>query len=219
MIVTDSATEFLSETFGEFLQRHDIKPVTTAPYAHWQNGRCERHGDILQSMLTKVDLEHPVETYDELQQALIQCTSAKNKLSIRRGYSPEVLVFGKCSKVPGSISSSEGESSLASADREDALGVAFRKSLALRRERARVAFHQADNDMALRRACLRRSRPLRDAYEPGEWVMMWQPSATGGHWYGPLKVVVQENQQFSLGHSRGEVASPSTRTYQTSLLK
>ena len=74
------------------------------------------------------------------------------------------------------------------------LGVAFRKSLALR-ERARVAFHQADNDMALRRACLRRSRPLAATRtEPGEWVMMWQPSATGGHWYGPLKVVVQENQ-------------------------
>ena len=201
MIVTDSATEFLSETFGEFLQRHDIKPVTTAPYAHWQNGRCERHGDILQSMLTKVDLEHPIETYDELQQALLQCTGAKNKLSIRRGYSPEVLVFGKCAKLPGSLSSSEGESSLASADREDALGIAFRKSLALR-ERARIAFHQADNDMALRRACLRRSRPLRDAYEPGEWVMMWQPTATGGHWFGPLKVVTQENQ-YSVWATQG----------------
>ena len=201
MIVTDSATEFLSETFGEFLQRHDIKPVTTAPYAHWQNGRCERHGDILQSMLTKVDLEHPIETYDELQQALLQCTGAKNKLSIRRGYSPEVLVFGKCAKLPGSLSSSEGESSLASADREDALGIAFRKSLALR-ERARIAFHQADNDMALRRACLRRSRPLRDAYEPGEWVMMWQPTAMGGHWFGPLKVVTQENQ-YSVWATQG----------------
>ena len=67
MIVTDSATEFLSEAFQNFLQRHDIKPVTTAPYAHWQNGRCERHGDILQHMLSKVDLEYPVETYEDLQ--------------------------------------------------------------------------------------------------------------------------------------------------------
>ncbi|CAL1168143.1 unnamed protein product [Cladocopium goreaui] len=169
MKVTDSATEFLSEAFQNFLQRHDIKPVTTAPYAHWQNGRCERHGDILQHMLSKVDLEYPVETYEDLLQALLQCTNAKNTLSIRRGYSPETLVFGKCSKLPGSLCSSEGFSSLASADREDATGIAFRRSLALR-EKARTAFHQADNDMALRRACLRRSRPKRDAYEGDELV-------------------------------------------------
>ena len=193
MIVTDSATEFLSEAFLNFLQRHDIKPVTTAPYAHWQNGRCERHGDILQHMLSKVDLEYPVETYEDLLQALLQCTNAKNTLSIRRGYSPETLVFGKCSKLPGSICSSEGFSSLASADREDATGIAFRRNLALR-EKARTAFHQADNDMALRRACLRRSRPKRDAYEAGEWVMMWQPNPKGGHWFGPLKVITQEDQ-------------------------
>jgi hypothetical protein len=179
MIVTDSATEFTSDVFSVFLQRHDIKQVTTAPHAHWQNGRCERHGDILQNMLNKVDLEYPVGTYDDLLQALIQCTSAKNSLSIRRGYSPEVLVFGKCSKVPGSLSSTEGESSLASTDGEDALGIAFRRNLALR-ERARTAFHEADSDLPLRRACLRRARPTRDAYEPGEWVMMWQPSVKGG---------------------------------------
>eukprot|EP00435_Cladocopium_sp_Y103_P048904 s1817_g14.t1 len=122
MIVTDSATEFTSEAFAEFLQRHDIKPTTTAPYAHWQNGRCERHGDVLQNMLNRVDAEHPLETYDDLWQALVQCTNAKNTLSIRRGYSPEILVFGKRSKLPGSLVSSEGETSLASANREDALG-------------------------------------------------------------------------------------------------
>ena len=31
-----------------------INQVTTAPHAHWQNGRCERHGDIFQNMLNKV---------------------------------------------------------------------------------------------------------------------------------------------------------------------
>lgn len=77
IIVTDSATEFTSDVFSVFLQRHDIKQVTTAPHAHWQNGRCERHGGILQNMLNKVDLDYPVATYDDLLQALIQCTSAK----------------------------------------------------------------------------------------------------------------------------------------------
>ena len=141
----------------------------------------------------KIDLEMPITTNDELHQALVQSTHAKNTFSIRKGYSPEVLVFGKGSRLPGSISSCESESSMTSADRTDAQGIAFRRSLALR-EKARTAFHQADNDMALPRACLRRPRPDRKAYNPGEWVMMWQPTQQGGHWFGPLKVVTQEDQ-------------------------
>ena len=52
-LVTDSAIEFTSEQFAEFLQRHDIQSTTTAPYAHWQNGRSQRHGQILQTCWTK----------------------------------------------------------------------------------------------------------------------------------------------------------------------
>eukprot|EP00435_Cladocopium_sp_Y103_P051911 s2127_g16.t1 len=193
MMVTDSGTEFTSEYFSEFLQRHDVKPVTTAPLAHWQNGRCERHGQILQSMLDKIDHEMPIQTYKELQQALAQCTHAKNTLSIRKGYSPEVLVFGKSSRIPGSVTSCESMSSMASADRTDAYGIAFRRSLELR-EKARVAFHQSDNDQALRRACLRRTRPDRSAYAPGEWIMMWNTVNGESYWFGPLKVVAQESQ-------------------------
>ena len=163
----DPATEFTSEEFETFLQKHDARGVVTAPHAHWQNGRCERHGKILQSMLDKMDHDYPITTFAELQQALIQSTHAKNCLSIRKGYSPEVLVFGKSSKVPGSVASSEEIPAHTSAIREDAQGIQFRKSLALR-EKARIAFHQADNDMALRRACLRQSRPDRNGYNVGE---------------------------------------------------
>jgi transposase InsO family protein len=73
-LVTDSATEFTSEQFAEFLQRHDIQSTTTAPYAHWQNGRSERHGQILQNMLDKIDCEFPINSYDDLHQALVQST-------------------------------------------------------------------------------------------------------------------------------------------------
>eukprot|EP00435_Cladocopium_sp_Y103_P033991 s557_g8.t1 len=191
-LIMDAATEFNSEAFDEFLQRHDVKGITTSPHAHWQNGRCERHGQILQSMLNKLDHEKPINTFKELQQALIQCTHAKNTQSIRAGYAPEVLVFGKSSKLPGSNISSEDISAHASANRDDGQGIAFRQSLELR-ERARVAFHRVDNDMALRRACLRRTRPDRPGYAVGEWVMMWQPQPNNtGHWFGPLKVIQQE---------------------------
>ena len=147
MLVTDPATEFTSEMFQDFLQRNDIKGIKTSPNAHWQNGRCERHGEILQSMLTKIDLEQPITTYWEFHQALVQSTHAKNTLSIRRGYSPEILVFGESSKIPGSITSSDDMTAHESANRDDAQGILFRRNLALR-EKARVAFHQADNDQA-----------------------------------------------------------------------
>ena len=89
MMLTDSGTEFMSEYFSEFLQRFDVKSITAAPHAHWQNGRSERHGQILQSMLNKIDQEMPIQTYQELQLALVQWTHAKNTLSIRKGFSPK----------------------------------------------------------------------------------------------------------------------------------
>ena len=170
VLMTDAGTEFTSEHFMEFLQKFDVKPVTAAPHAHWQNGRCERHGHILQTMLSKIDHDMPIQTYTELQRPLVQCTHAKNFLSIRKGFSPEVLVFGKSSRLPGSLVSCDSMSSLSSADRDDAHGIAFRQSLALR-EKARVAFHQADNDQALRRAFHRRTR--RQVGHPG-WGLATQ---------------------------------------------
>ena len=41
-------------------------------------GRIERHGGILQTMLSKYELEHEITNYSQLQQALAQCTMAKN---------------------------------------------------------------------------------------------------------------------------------------------
>ena len=117
-MIMDSATEFTSEQFEEFLQRHDVKSTVTCPNAHWQNGRSERHGQILQTMLTKIDAESPIISFYDMQQALTQCTHAKNTLSIRRGFSPEVLVFGKSSKIPGSNVSSDEVSAHESALRE-----------------------------------------------------------------------------------------------------
>jgi len=80
--------------FTEFTQRFNIRNNVIPPEAHWQQGKIERHGFFLPEMLTKVDLENPIDDYESLQMALNQCTHAKNSLSVRRGYSPEVIVFG-----------------------------------------------------------------------------------------------------------------------------
>ena len=158
----DSGTELNSEEFQQFLQRFSIRCTTVAPEAHWQNGTIERHGSFLQHMLSKVDMEVPISSYQQLQLAWNQCCQAKNSMMIRHGYSPKIMVFGKQSRLPGSVLSDASLPAHTAAIQENAEYTTeeFRTQLKLR-EVARKAFHTADNSDALRRAMLRRSCPSR----------------------------------------------------------
>ena len=163
--------------------------------AHWQNGKAEHHGSFLQAMLTKVDREHPVSSYEQLQTALNQRTHAKNSLSIRHGYAPEVIVFGKHARLPGSVLSDESLPSHESIPQEeDTLHPSeFRRMLQIR-ESSRRAFHAADNLDTLRCALVRRSCPVRGPYEPGQWVMIWRANQQRKpSWIGPHRVILQED--------------------------
>ena len=203
-ILLDSATEFLSQQFVEFLQGMNVRCQVIPPDAHWQLGRIERHGGVLQNMLTKYELEHDVTNYQLLQQALTHCTMAKNACSLKQGYAPETLVFGRGLRVPGSIVGDDALPAHAMADREDQPGIRFRDMLA-KRETARKAFHAADNDMALRRAALRRDRPHRGAYSPGEWVMVWKNNLNKGSWIGPVKVIIQDGNNTVFCNNMGSI--------------
>ena len=170
-MIVDAGYEFNSEEFMTFTQAHNIKAATISTEAPYQNGKAERQGDTLKSMLSKYEAEHPITSYQELGEALWWCVQAKNACSLRKGFAPEVLVLGKHTRIPGSISSDELLPAHLLADSE----IQFRRQLACR-EAARRAFHQADNDASLRRALLRRSRPGHSAYQPGKWVMVWRPA-------------------------------------------
>ena len=190
----DSGTELNSEEFAEFAQRFNIKCETTNPEAHWQNGTIERHGSFLQHMLTKIDMDMPIKSYHDLQLALNQCTQAKNAMIVRHGYSPEIMVFGKQSRLPGSILSDASIPSHVTAVQEEdnTSWMCFRKQLQLR-EVARQAFHTADNSESLRRALLRRSCPSRGRYDPGQWVMIWRSIGPQKKaWLGPQRTVLQD---------------------------
>ena len=143
-LCVDAGKELNSEAFQIFLQSHNIRCRTIATRAHWQNGRAERHGAVLQEMILKYDKEQAIQTVDDLQQALWAVTQAKNSLSVRRGYSPEILVLGKATRLPGSVVSDDTIPAHLLAESEESQGVAFRKNLQ-RRELARKAFHEADN--------------------------------------------------------------------------
>ena len=193
-LVVDSGTELNSQEFQNFLQQYGIRCTTTNPEAHWQNGRVERHGSFLQSMLSRVDQEMGINDYHDLQASLNQCTSAKNMLSTRHGYSPEIIVFGRQSRLPGSILNDEGvPSHLQALQEKSEVSIGdFKRTLQLR-ETARRAYHAADNCDALRKAVLRRSCPHRGQYERGSWVMIWRTINVGEKkWLGPQRVIIQD---------------------------
>ena len=190
----DAATEFTSDEFQLFLQRSNIKGKVIATEGHWQNAHIERHGDILQQILSKMDTEDPIDDVNKLELALSMATHTKNQWSRHRGYPPETLVFGKMVRVPGSVVS-DLQCSAHSLASDQAEGLKFREDLAVR-ERARRAFCQVDNDQACRRALTHRSRPTRGQYEKGEWVMIWRKRGeTAGNWQGPMQVIIQDGSR------------------------
>ena len=215
LLCVDAGTELNSDEFGQFLQKHNVKSRTCAAEAHWQNARTERHGGILQVMLNKIDAEQPITNYDQLASALSHATGTKNQWSRHRGYPPELLVFGKGIRVPGSVTSDPSISAHAMAISNAPEGIRFRQDLAVR-EAARKAFAAVDNDQTMRRAIVQRSRPHRGFFEKGEWVMMWKKKGeTDGDWVGPMQVIIHESQNVvwvTRQHKLYRVAPEHVRT-------
>ena len=195
LLCLDAATELNSEEFSTFAQKYNICVRTIATDAHWQNSRAERHGGILQEILQKMDNEETISNYDQLEIAVGFATSVKNQWSRHRGLPPEVLVFGKQRQIPASITSDLKMPAHMLAESSCAEGIKFRQELEIR-ERARRAFAIVDNNQSMRRAIVQRTRPERQTYEKGQWVMMWkQRGEHQGQWIGPAQVIIQEGPQ------------------------
>ena len=195
ILCMDGATEFTSDEFQDYLQRSNIKGRVIATEGHWQNSHIERHGQILEQILSKMDTEEAIDDIAKLEAALIVATHTKNQWSRHRGFPPETLVFGKMVRVPGSVVSDLQCSAHSLVESDIAEGLRFREDLAMR-ERARKAFCQVDNDQACRRALTHRSRPSRGHYEKGEWVMIWRKRGeSNGNWQGPMQVIIQDGSQ------------------------
>ena len=203
-LIIDNETALCSDLFASMMQRCNTHLRVVAAYAHWQMGKTERHGDILQHMLQKLDHELPIDNDDQFRTALGQCCNAKNSLSRVRGYTPEILVLGKSTHLPGTLCDDEfPQPAQYLADSETSEGLLFRKSLQYR-ECARKAFIDADHSEQLRRAFLRRQRPHRGQFSGGTFVMFWRPGRgeNPGQWHGPARIIIQESQHVIwLSHS------------------
>eukprot|EP00435_Cladocopium_sp_Y103_P040013 s2586_g10.t2 len=124
-------------------------------------------------------------TYQEARKRLSEkATMTKNQWSRHRGFAPEMLVFGRSARISGSVISDESHAAHHMALQDLPDGQRFREELATR-ERARKAFAMVDNDQAMRRAIVGRSRPNRGQYAEGDWVMRWSKKGEAdGVWVG-----------------------------------
>eukprot|EP00435_Cladocopium_sp_Y103_P048969 s935_g14.t1 len=125
-----------------------------------------------------------------------------------------MLVFGRSARIPGSVISDNSHAAHHMALQDLPDGQRFREELAAR-ERARKAFAMVDNDQAMRRAIVGRSRPNRGRYAKGDWVMRWSKKGEAdGVWVGPLQVIIQEDQRvvwLSQGNKLFRVAPEHVR--------
>jgi hypothetical protein len=90
-VVVDAGTELNSEEVTSFAQAHNIHMTTISTEAHFQNGKAERHGYILQNMLSKYEKEHAIDTYHELKQGLWWCVQAKMPTASEKGMHLKLL--------------------------------------------------------------------------------------------------------------------------------
>ena len=149
-------------------------------------------------MLSRFDLERPIENEQEFGRILLSCFQAKNSLTRQNGFSPEQSVLGKAMRLPGSLVSDDSALSHTLGLGDEPESESFRRSLEIRTI-ARKEILMTDNDNAIRRALLRRSCPTRGPFEPGQLVMYWLKRHRAsrqevGRWHGPAKVVLQESQ-------------------------
>ena len=193
-VMFDSQTGFNSEQFGRFLQEHSIRSHVIPTGAHWQMGRCERHGGILLRMLDKFHVDQPIANWQDFERALQLLCNAKNSLSRHAGFTPEILVLGKSQHVPGSNTDDTDSAGFLGLDDPSADGSRFAQQLA-KREAARIAFIKADHCQALRKAMRARSRPDRMQFAIGDHVMYWRQGkgAEPGSWYGPARIIMLEH--------------------------
>lgn len=176
----DNGKEFCNKDFTDLCQNLMIEVNTTAAFSPWSNGMVERHNGLIADMVYK--LKEDVQCSSEI--AVCWAVNAKNNMVSVHGFSPQQLVFGANSPVPGLDADKvhlhqlgSKESSKIVADNINAM------------YNARKAFLEAQNSDRLKRALRDR---VYSAYEkqyyPGDKVYFrttgtdWKPGVVIGQY-------------------------------------
>eukprot|EP00435_Cladocopium_sp_Y103_P046990 s1741_g13.t1 len=102
----DEGLEFRGE-FTQWCANFGTLVFRAASRSPWQQGKVERHGGLMKTMIEKARASTSLSTNGELKQLLYECEAAKNRFMNRSGYSPVQRQIGQWPRLPGSLMSDE----------------------------------------------------------------------------------------------------------------
>ena len=99
--MSDNGGEFNNQLMVKLAELYNVKLITTAAYAPFCNGVCERHNQVITEMLTKVTAEFP---YFEMDTKLMYVRMAKNNPYNNWGFTSSQIMGVGGKIIPGVLS-------------------------------------------------------------------------------------------------------------------
>ena len=165
-LTIDAEGAFRGMRFESLHAQLNVDVRCIPPDSHWQLGKAERHGQALRYNASRLINQFAALTVAEVNVCVASAVQAKNRLMRRSGSSPNQWVFGRDPKLPGALLSDGGsiESAQLTSDSERLMQI---ESI---RTQAMVNHHEYEASQALRAALLRKGRPYRGEFYPGQKV-------------------------------------------------
>eukprot|EP00435_Cladocopium_sp_Y103_P037754 s1878_g10.t1 len=200
-IQVDRGKEYLA-FFSEYLKSYGVEQETIPLEAPWQDGKCEKAGDLWKQVLHRSVQDMQLQGLDDMMTATSIITQCRNSFPRPTGYSPVQWVLGLSEvRIPGSLLDEDEAQRLEILEAADDPTSALARSLGIR-ESARVAQIRLDNDARVRRALLHKSTPTRGPYPVGSYVYFYRLQTPAGdraqgrsyRWFGPARVIGVETR-------------------------
>ena len=168
-LLTDAGRGWLSSELAEWTDAHCIQHVVAAGEAHEQLALVERRHAVLRKALEVFLTDYGINGAKAIMQALRYVIPQMNNSPSTSGFSPAQWVPGQSPDFPGEL--------LGTSLTPVHLADSFEHELA-RRATAKMAIIQADTDMKLRRALLRKYAGTNISLMPGQKCFFWRDAVT-----------------------------------------
>ena len=216
-VVMDQGGEFEKEWIL-MLEQFGIHSTTTGSHAGWQHALAERHGGLLGITWHSLIVEYNATSHSDMALTLAAAIEAKNEVVTRRGYSPNMLVFGKSISYPELLGEEEFDPVTVAQGLDVDTEVSRRSKM---RQKARQVLLRDDVQQKMKKALQKNPSTQDRIYVPGETIYFFVPHPSkpryrrdSGRWRGPAVVLLQESHQRYFVSWRGRcllLAAPNMR--------
>ena len=197
-IVMDQGGEFEREWIL-MLEQFGIQSKTTGSHAGWQHALAERHGGLLGITWHALVVQYSIVEKGDMAVALAAAIEAKNEVMTRRGYSPNMMVFGKNVTYPELLGEEDVDPITLAQNLDVDCEMAKRSKM---RQEARMTLLRDDVQEKLKKALVRKPTTQERVFVPGELIYFFVPHPSKpryrkdhGRWRGPAVVIMQESHQ------------------------